>query len=253
VGRFAGVSVAAVFAVDAAPAVATVVVAVAPAASVACVDDAVVDAAADWLAASAAAAMASGVVVPLVEAAVVGVAVIATVTGIATATGVAVTVVVPTGCVWTAEAVLESVAEPLPEAELWSVLSAFDEADFERDRGGASLLAALLASEDDAGGGLGLSELLLAGAAFDGWLLLSLEAELLSDERGGGADWLCGSICEGGNALLASAAALLSTRLANVSLACDEADADRENRDAGVGKDALAASDVTLCTDGLSG
>jgi hypothetical protein len=99
-----------------------------------------------------------------------------------------------------------------------------------------------------------LSELLLAGDAFGGRLLLSLEAELLSDERGGGADWLCGSICEGGNALLAPAAALLSTRLANISLACDESDADRENRDGGVGKDALvAASDVTLCTDGLSG
>jgi hypothetical protein len=90
-------------------------------------------------------------VVPPVEAAVVGVTAIATVTGIATATGVGVTMVVPTGCVWTAEAVLESVAEPLPEAELWSELSAVDEADFERDRG-ASLLAALLASEDADGG-----------------------------------------------------------------------------------------------------
>jgi len=98
-----------------------------------------------------------------------------------------------------------------------------------------------------------LSELLLDGAAFDGWLLLSLEAELLSDRRGGGAGWLGGNICDGGNVLLASAAALVSTRLAKISLPCSESDADRENRGEVVGKDALvAASDVTLCTDGLS-
>ena len=46
----------------------------------------------------------------------------------------------------------ESVAEPLPDAELWSELSVCDEEDLERERGGASLLAALLASEDAGGG-----------------------------------------------------------------------------------------------------
>ena len=98
-----------------------------------------------------------------------------------------------------------------------------------------------------------MSELLLGGAAFDGWLLLSLEAELLSDRRGGGADWLGGNICDGGNALLASAAVLLSTRPAKISVPSGESDADRENRGEALGKDALvAASDVTLCTDGLS-
>lgn len=97
-----------------------------------------------------------------------------------------------------------------------------------------------------------MSELLLGGAA-DGCSLLSLEAELLPDQRGGGADWLGGNVCDGDNALLDSAAALLSTRLAKISLPCGESDADRENRGEAVGKDALvAASDVTLCTDGLS-
>ncbi len=97
-----------------------------------------------------------------------------------------------------------------------------------------------------------MSELLLGGAAIDDWLLLSLEAELLSDRRGGGAGWLGGSICDGGNAL-AAVAALLSTRPAKISVPSGESDAGRENRGEVVGKDALvAASGVTLCTDGLS-
>jgi hypothetical protein len=75
--------------------------------------------------------------------------VIATVMGIATATGVGVTtVVVPSGCVWLAEAAEESVAEPPFDAELWSELFA---EDFERDPCGASLLPVLLASEDAGG------------------------------------------------------------------------------------------------------
>jgi hypothetical protein len=50
------------------------------------------------------------------------------------------------------EAVLESVVEPAPEVEVEAV-SSFDEVDFDRDRCGALLPAALLASEEDAGGG----------------------------------------------------------------------------------------------------
>jgi len=46
-----------------------------------------------------------------------------------------------------------SVVEPSPEAELDFELSAFDEEDFDWERAGASLLVALLASDDDAAGG----------------------------------------------------------------------------------------------------
>jgi hypothetical protein len=84
-------------------------------------------------------------------------------------------------------------------------------------------------------------------------LLLSALAELLSDQRGGGADWLCGGVCgSGGSALLASLAVLLLTRPAKISL-CDESDVDRANFGGALEKGAVvAASDVTLCTDGLS-
>jgi hypothetical protein len=88
--------------------------------------------------------------------------------------------------------VLESVAEPPFEVEVEAELSSFDDEDFDRERCGALLLAALLPSEEEAGGGPWLlSELLLlADAAFDGWLLSLLlgPCELLSDQRGGGAD-----------------------------------------------------------------
>ena len=99
-----------------------------------------------------------------------------------------------------------------------------------------------------------LSELLLAG--FDGWLLSLLLAacELWSDLRGGGADWLCGGGWGGGSALLAPAAALLPMRLAKTSFPSDESDADRAIFGGAPCKDILVAvSDVTLCTDGLSG
>ena len=88
---------------------------------------------------------------------------------------------------------LESVAGPAFEAEVEVelALSSFDDGDFDRERCGALLLAALLPSEEEAGGGPWLSsELLLADAAFDGWLLSLLfgPCELLSDRRGGGTD-----------------------------------------------------------------
>jgi hypothetical protein len=93
---------------------------------------------------------------------------------------------------------------------------------------------------------------LVAGVVFDRWLLLSLLAEFLSERRGGGADWLCGCCC--GRTLLASAAVLLSTRPAKISLPpCDESGAGRADFGGAFEKDTLvAASDVTLCTDGLS-
>jgi hypothetical protein len=93
---------------------------------------------------------------------------------------------------------------------------------------------------------------LLAGAVSDGRLLLSALAERLSDRRGGGADWLCDGCCDGGRTLLASAAVLLPTRPAKISLP-DESDAGRANFGGAFERDTMvAASDVTLCTDGLS-
>jgi hypothetical protein len=58
-------------------------------------------------------------------------------------------------------------------------------------------------------------------------LLLLSAAELLLDLRGGGADWLWGGGCGNGSALLASAAALLSMRLAKTSPPCDGSGAGR--------------------------
>jgi hypothetical protein len=155
--------------------------------------------------------------------------------------------------------VLESVAGPAFEAEVEVelALSSFDDEDFDRERGGALLLAALLASEEEAGGGPWLlSELLLllAAAAFDGWLLSLLfePCELLSDQRGGGADWLCGGACGSGIALLASAAVLLLTSPAKISLPPgDESGACRANLDGALENMLVAASGVTLCTEGL--
>ena len=153
---------------------------------------------------------------------------------------------------------LESVAE-LPfevEVEVEAALSSFDDEDFDRERCGALLLAALLPSEEDAGGGPWLlSELLLlADAAFDGWLLSLLlgPCELLSDRRGGGTDWLCGGACGSGIALLASATVLLLTSPAKISLPPgDESGACRANLDGALENMLVAASGVTLCTEGL--
>jgi hypothetical protein len=151
--------------------------------------------------------------------------------------------------------VLESVAELSFEVEVEAELSSFDDEDFDRERCGALLLAALLPSEEEAGGGPWLSfELLLADAAFDGWLLSLLlgPCELLSDRRGGGADWLCGAACGSGSALLASAAVLLLTRPAKISLPPgDESGACRANLDGALENTLVAASGVTLCTEGL--
>ena len=93
--------------------------------------------------------------------------------------------------------------------------------------------------------------LLLELFVFDGWLAgaelfqrLSEADELLFDQfcAAGGCCWA---------ALLASAV-LLSTNPANMSLWGDESALDR--RGGALGYDTLAAvSDVTLCTEGLSG
>jgi hypothetical protein len=73
------------------------------------------------------------------------------------------------------------------------------------------------------------------------------------------AGWLSGRFCAAdccgawAVALLASAAVLLSTRDAKMSLPCDWPELDLAAFAGVFGKDALvAASDVTLCTDGLS-
>ena len=154
---------------------------------------------------------------------------------------------------------LESVAE-LPfevEVEVEAALSSFDDEDFGRERCGALLLAALLPSEEEeaVGGPWLLSELLLlADAAFDGRLLSLLlgPCELLSDRRGGGADWLCGGACGSGIALLASATVLLLTSPAKISLPPgDESGACRANLDGALENMLVAASGVTLCTEGL--
>ncbi len=158
---------------------------------------------------------------------------------------------VPSCGVWPAVDVLESAVELPSEVEVEAGPSAFDDEDFDRERCGTLLLGASLASDEDAGGGpWSLSELLLAGAALDGWLL-SLRlgpCEPLSDRRGSGADWLCGS----GNVLLASLAVLLSTSPAKISLPPgDESGACRANLDGVLENKLVAASGVTLCTEGL--
>lgn len=149
----------------------------------------------------------------------------------------------------------ESVAELPFEVVVEAELSVFDDEDFDRERCGALLLAALLPSEEDAGGGpwLSFELLLLADAAFEGWLLSLLlgPCEWLSDRRGGGADWLCGA-CGSGSAWLASAAVLLLTRPAKISLPPgDESGACRADLDGALENMLVAASGVTLCTEGL--
>lgn len=149
----------------------------------------------------------------------------------------------------------ESVAELPFEVVVEAELSVFDDEDFDRERCGALLLAALLPSEEDAGGGpwLSFELLLLADAAFEGWLLSLLlgPCECLSDRRGGGADWLCGA-CGSGSAWLASAAVLLLTRPAKISLPPgDESGACRADLDGALENMLVAASGVTLCTEGL--
>jgi hypothetical protein len=137
-----------------------VVVAVASAFKAVCADTVATDAVADWLAASAAAAIASGPpAVPDAEVDVAGVAVVATVTGIATATGGGTRIAAPLCWVGSAEVVLEEgVVEPSPDAEAVDDAeevepSSLDEDDLLRERCGAPVLLVLPASEDDAGGG----------------------------------------------------------------------------------------------------
>jgi hypothetical protein len=109
---------------------------------------------ADWLAAMAAAAIASGAV-PLADpdVAVVGVAVIATVTGMttATATGVVTVVLVPFCDAGSVEPLVEADVEASVDdeaaVEVEVVESSFEPAGLVRERGGASALLLALASE----------------------------------------------------------------------------------------------------------
>jgi hypothetical protein len=140
-------------------AVPAIVAAVASAAIVpACSGDDPSAAVADWLAAMAAAAIASGAVPlpdagdPVAGAPVAGVAVTATSTGTATASGLGVVGVLVPSCVVAVEPA-ESVAEVSPDDEvaLEFVEPSFELVDLLRERGGASAVlaagaAALLAS-----------------------------------------------------------------------------------------------------------
>jgi hypothetical protein len=203
------------------------VVAVAVAAMVvACADGVPSAAVADWLAAMAAAAIASGAV-PLVDpgAAVAGVAVTVVVTGMttATATGVAAEAVVPFCDVVSVGPVVEAEVEvSVEEPAVGFVESSFEAEGLLRERGGASVLLAPLASEAGLLLAFWLPELSLlllagwfAGAVLFRGLLFAAD-ELLSGQFCE-ADVCCAWVA----ALLASAAALLLTRLAKLSLPCE--------------------------------
>lgn len=104
---------------------------------------------ADWLAAMAAAAIASGAV-PLADpgVAAAGVAVTVTVTGMATATGVVAAVLVPSCDAGAVGAFVEAEAEvSVDEAAVDFVESPFEAEGLVRERGGASVLLLALASE----------------------------------------------------------------------------------------------------------
>jgi hypothetical protein len=116
---------------------------------VACADDVPGAAVADWLAAMAAAAIASEAVPPPdAGEPVAGVAVTATVTGTATAIGFGVVVAVPSGDVGV-EPSVEAVVEVSPDddAAVDFAESSFEPVDLVRERGGASVAGPALASE----------------------------------------------------------------------------------------------------------
>jgi hypothetical protein len=116
---------------------------------VACAEDVPNAAVADWLAAMAAAAIASGAVpLPDAGAAAAGVAVTATMTGMATAIGLGVAGVVPSGGV-EVEPSVELAAEVSPddEAVVDFAESSLESVDLVWERGGASVVVPSLASE----------------------------------------------------------------------------------------------------------